>query len=104
MVAYFYGYLAPVSSELHRFQKGSNHPRRKDKRIPEGRRTNRTDPKSEPKGGPVRQRAGSHFRGDPCIPVRVQDLVESSHREFNLCRKGKVCAAWEVLGERLHFG
>lgn len=30
----------------------------------------------------------------------VQDLLESLCEEFNLFRKGKVCAVWEVLGER----
>lgn len=36
--------------------------------------------------------------------ARVQHLAKGICEEFSLCRKEKVCAAWEVLRERLHLG
>lgn len=36
MLDYLYGHTIPISSELDRFQNGSNHPKGEDKSIPKG--------------------------------------------------------------------
>lgn len=57
---YLHKYVIPVSSELDRFQKDLNHPKGKDRQIPERtqpshkKRTSQTNPKTGTKGGPIK--------------------------------------------------